>query len=216
MHGRFWPAAVTSQASAMTGDWVVFLVCGGCVALLVWGLILFAVLRWRRRSPSGLPPQFNHNNALEISWTVIPLILVVLLFVYTYRVEAGVEAVAPRPATTIAVTAFRWGWTFAYAGGPTVTGTANAPPTMVLPIGETTRITITSTDVNHAFWVPAFLFKRDAIPGLVTAFDLDPTRAGTFVGKCAEFCGLQHALMGFTVRVVTPAQYATWLHGGTT
>jgi len=202
----------------MTSDWVLFIACGAGVALLVWGLILFAVFRWRVRSSDdgGLPPQFSSNNVLEISWTLIPLALVIALFVFTYRVEARVEAVTPRPAVSVDVTGFRWGWTFAYAGGPTITGTALAPPQLVLPAGETTRISITSSDVNHAFWVPAFLFKRDAIPGLVTTFDLRPVETGTFQGHCAEFCGLQHALMGFTVRVVSPADYTAWLHGGHT
>jgi cytochrome c oxidase subunit 2 len=87
---------------------------------------------------------------------------------------------------------------------------------MVLPLGEVTRIEITSVDVNHAFWVPDFLFKRDAIPGQTTAFDLQPARLGTYLGRCAEFCGLNHALMTFTVRVVTPDDFQRWRTGAPT
>jgi cytochrome c oxidase subunit 2 len=220
VHGQTWPAAATSQASVLASDWVLFTLVGLSVALFVWGLILFAVIRWRRRPPSqsepveDWPPQFRKNNPLEIAWTVAPLLLVIALFVYTYRAEADVEALAPKPDVTVAVNAYRWGWTFTYAGGPTISGSSLKPPQMVLPLGETTRIDLTSVDVNHAFWVPDFLFKRDAIPGRTTSFDVRPSKPGTFVGRCAEFCGLDHALMNFTVRVVPPDEYARWRRGG--
>ena len=77
---------------------------------------------------------------------------------------------------------------------------------MELPLGETAAIAVTSSDVNHAFWIPDMLFKRDAIPGRVTSFDLTPSKLGTFLGRCGEFCGLDHALMTFSVRVVPPAE----------
>ena len=199
----------------LASNWVLFTVAGLIVALIVWGLIVFALLRWRRRGEGdALPPQFRTNNPLEIAWTVIPLVIVCALFVHTFRAEADVEALAPRPDVTVAVNAYRWGWTFAYqGGGPVVDGTAAAPPQMVLPLGETTRIELTSSDVNHAFWVPDFLFKRDAIPGHPSAFDLKPDKPGTYVGRCAEFCGLDHALMSFSVRVVPPDAYARWRKG---
>lgn len=197
----------------LASDWVLFTIAGLAVAVLVWGFIVFCVVRWRRRerdASAPAPPQFRRNNPLEIAWTVVPLIFVCGLFVYTYRAEADVEALTPVPDVRIAVDAYRWGWRFAYAGGPTIHGAADAPPQMVLPLGETARIDLTSSDVDHSFWVPDFLFKRDAIPGHPTAFDLKPTKLGTFLGHCAEFCGLDHALMNFSVRVVPPAQYAAW------
>jgi cytochrome c oxidase subunit 2 len=216
VHGQTWPAAATTQSSVLASDWVLFTLVGLAVALVVWGLILFALVRWRRRPRDGgdaFPPQFRNNDALEIAWTVVPLILVIGLFVYTYRAEANVEALAPKPDVTIAVNGYRWGWTFAYDGGPSVNGAAQNPPEMVIPLGETTRIVLTSSDVAHAFWVPDFLFKRDAIPGRTSSFDLRPSKTGTFLGRCAEFCGLDHALMNFRVRVVPPDEYARWRRG---
>jgi len=121
---------------------------------------------------------------------------------------------------TVRVDAYRWGWQFAYAGGPVVGGSTQSPivglgvappPQLVLPINRTTRIELTSTDVTHSFWVPDFLFKRDAIPGQMTAFDLNPDKLGSFPGRCAQFCGLNHAYMSFIVRVVSAADYAAWL-----
>ncbi len=189
------------------------------VAIVVWSLIFFAALRWRRRPGDALPPQFSSNNVLEISWTAIPIAIVAALFVYTYHAEANVDAVVAHPAVVVDVQAYRWGWTFAYAGGPVVSGASNGPvaggslegpPELVLPLGETTRIVLSSRDVNHGFWVPDFLFKRDAIPGSPSQFDLRPDKEGIFVGHCSQFCGLNHALMQFTVRVVTPAAFARW------
>ena len=196
---------------------------GLIVAALVWGLILFAAFRWRRRDDGdGLPPQFRNNYPLEITWTLVPLIIVCVLFIYTYRAEAGVDAVIAHPDVTVAVRAYRWGWTFAYVGGPVVGGpsvgpvgggapiNAVPPPQLVLPVGETTRIELTSDDVTHGFWVPDFLFKRDAIPGMINTFDLRPDKLGTFLGRCSQFCGYGHALMTFTVKVVTPKAFAAW------
>jgi cytochrome c oxidase subunit 2 len=215
-----WPASATSQATVLGGDWRLFTAVGLIVAILVWGLILFAIVRWRRRPGDETPPQFRNNYGLEIGWTIVPLIIVAALFVYTYRAEARVDALAAHPAVVVAVRAYRWGWNFSYAGGPVVGGASNGPvagsnaatkpPQLVLPLGETTRIELTSDDVTHGFWVPDFLFKRDAIPGMVNAFDLHPDKLGTYLGRCSQFCGYDHALMTFTVRVVTPRAFAAW------
>jgi len=222
MHPLTWPASATAQSTVLSGDWRLFTTVGLIIAALVWGLILFAMVRWRRRDGDDAPPQFRNNYPLEIAWTIVPLIIVAALFVYTYRAEARVDAVSAHPAVVVAVRAYRWGWNFAYAGGPIVGGASagptsgggpdNAvpPPQLVLPVGETTRIELTSDDVTHGFWVPDFLFKRDAIPGMINTFDLRPDKLGTYLGRCSQFCGYDHALMTFTVRVVTPQAFAAW------
>jgi cytochrome c oxidase subunit 2 len=219
MREQTWPALATSQSHALASNWTLFLIVGSCVAVLVWGLIVFALIRYRRSATSGAPPQFSNNYPLEIAWTAIPLVLVCALFIHTYTVESRVDAVVARPDVLVHVNAYRWGWRFVYAGGPTVGGAASSPiggnpvsakPELVLPLGETTRIELSSDDVTHSFWVPDFLFKRDAIPGQTSGFDLQPTRTGTFLGRCAQFCGLNHALMQFTVRVVPPTEFLRW------
>jgi cytochrome c oxidase subunit 2 len=203
----------------MASDWFLFLYVGGAVGLVVIALIAFALVRWRRRPGDSEPAQFRNNYALEIAWTALPIAMVIGLFIFTYRAEARVDDVAARPAVVVDVAAYRWGWTFAYRGGPTVGGSASAPavfgdpgkmPELVLPVGETTRIDLSARDVDHGFWIPDFLFKRDAIPGQTTAFDLTPNTLGTYVGRCSAFCGLDHARMLFQVRVVTPEQFARW------
>jgi cytochrome c oxidase subunit 2 len=196
----------------LADDWKVFTYAALAVALLVWGLIAFAAIRFRKTARNPEPrSQRDTNTALEIGWTIAPLVLVVALFGVTFQIESNVERLDPKAAVRIGVDAFRWGWTFRYRGGPTVYGTADAPPEMVLPLGETVAFDVSSSDVNHAFWVPDMLFKRDAIPGRITSFDLTPVRTGTFLGRCGEFCGLNHATMTFRVRVVSPDDYRKWL-----
>jgi len=203
----------------MASNWSIFVIVASIIAVVVLGLILFPLVRWRRRAGDAEPAQFSNNYPLEIAWTIVPLLIVGGLFVATYGAEARVDAVTDRPAAIVAVDAYRWGWTFAYRGGPTVGGASNGPaslgvaqpmPELVLPVGETTRIELSASDVDHGFWIPDFLFKRDAIPGQTTAFDLSPTRLGTFEGRCSAFCGLQHANMLFRVRVVTPSAFVAW------
>jgi cytochrome c oxidase subunit 2 len=203
----------------MASNWLLFLAVGACVAVIVLGLILFPLVRWRRRPGGPEAQQFSNNYPLEIAWTIVPLLVVGGLFVATYRAEATVDAVTDHPSVIVAVDAYRWGWTFAYRGGPTVGGPSSGPaslgvasrlPELVLPLGETTRIELSAADVDHGFWIPDFLFKRDAIPGQTTDFDLSPTKLGTFEGRCSAFCGLQHESMLFRVRVVTPGSFAAW------
>lgn len=178
----------------------------------MWTLILIAVFRFRRTQENAAARSQKANNPpLEIAWTVAPLVLVVGLFVFTYHIEASVEALAANPPIGVHVNAFRWGWTFTYDGGPTITGNSSNPPEMVLPVGETAAISVTSSDVDHSFWIPDMLFKRDAIPGRTTSFDLTPSKLGTYKGRCGEFCGLNHTLMTFRLRVVPPAEYKRWL-----
>lgn len=212
MHGPSWPAVGSVQASALAQDWLIF-TCGALgLAALVWALIIVAAIRFRRTARNPEPRSQQANNLpLEIAWTIAPLVLVIGLFAYTYHIEAGVEALAADPPVVVSVNGFRWGWTFAYAGGPTISGTSLHPPEMVLPIGETAAIAVTSSDVIHSFWIPDMLFKRDAVPGRSSTFDLTPSKLGTYIGRCGEFCGLNHALMTFRVRVVAPAEYQRWL-----
>ena len=212
MQDQTWPAVSSSQAAALAGDWLLFFYAALAVCVLVWALILYSAIRFRRTARNPEPrSQKDTNIPLEITWTVVPLLMVVGLFGVTQRIESDVEAVRPNAAVDVTVDGYRWGWTFAYRGGPTVGGETQNPPELVLPLGQTAAIHVTSSDVVHSFWVPDMLFKRDAVPGKITTFDLTPSKTGTFLGRCGEFCGLSHALMTFRVRVVAPAEFRRWL-----
>jgi cytochrome c oxidase subunit 2 len=203
----------TREGREIEGLWVVFLWAGLGVAVIVSGLILWTTIRYRRRpGDDDLPPQFREHVGLEIAYTLIPIVIVAVLFLLTVQTESTVERATDRPAASVEVEAHNWSWRFTYRGsGVTIFGTPDEPPEAVLPVGLPVRISLTSPDVIHSFFVPAFLFKRDAIPGRTTTFDLTIDRAGLYQGKCAEFCGLDHWRMRFTIRAVPPAEFEAWL-----
>lgn len=205
------PEGGTEEGRRISDLWAVFFVAGLAVASIVIGLILWSVIRYRKRGDE-LPPQFRLHVPVEITYIVIPVVIVAFLFALTFDTEVDVERLARDPDVTVDVRGFTWSWRFDYRDqGVTVIGTPQQPPELVLPVGRTVRIVLTSGDVIHAFYVPGFLFKRDAIPGRVTEFDLVPQEEGEFRGFCAEFCGLDHARMTFTLRTVSPEEFEAWL-----
>ncbi|HZZ00372.1 MAG TPA: cytochrome c oxidase subunit II [Candidatus Baltobacteraceae bacterium] len=208
MKWLFDPASV--QGVAMAGDWYVFIVAGIAVGIYVYVAILWCVFRYRRRG--GEAQRFEKNTPLELTYTIVPLLIVLGLFAKTFLVERPVDNVASDPQEKVAVTAFRWSWQFSYLGSNVKTiGTPRRPPTLYLPLGRLVEFDLTTADVNHSFWVPAFLFKRDAIPGMTNVFDITPSRTGTFVGRCAQYCGLDHAYMTFAVQVVPAAAFDRYI-----
>ena len=182
----------------------------------VEGFILYAVFRYRRKPGDDvLPEQLHGNTMIEIIWTAIPTVIVFILFGFSMITLGTVEARDETPGTTIEVEGFQWQWTFRYENGATTTGQANEPPELAVPVGESVRLLLTSNDVNHAFYVPDFLIKRDLID---FGDDREPnnleftvTEAGTYSGHCAEFCGEQHAAMLFTVNAMPRAEFDAYI-----
>lgn len=207
------PTAVTSQGRAVNDLWIQFLVPAVVVAAIVWGLTTFAILRYRRRDATSdeLPPQTSGALRLEVAWTVVPIATVLVLFWLTLGAVARIDD-RSAGGIDVAVSAFRWQWQIDYpANGVSVVGLPEAPAEMVVPVGEPVHVTLTSPDVIHSFYVPAFLFKRDAIPGRPTEFEFTVEQPGTYGGQCAEFCGIYHARMKLTVRAVSRAEFEAWL-----
>ena len=207
------PASVTEQGRVVNDLWNVFLVPAIAVAAIVWGLTTIAILRFRRRAstPSEPPPQIAGHTGLEVVWTVVPIAIVAVLFMLTV---GAVNRIYGRTDGGIAVnvTAFRWQWQIDYpADGVSVVGLPDVPAEMVVPVGEPVHVTLTSPDVIHSFYVPIFLFKRDAIPGRPNTFEFTVEVEGTYRGQCAEFCGVNHDRMTFAVRAVPRAEYEAWL-----
>ena len=205
------PDPISSQAEDIVDLWRLFIVASIVVYAIVGGLIVWSIVRYRR-SHAGDPAAFREHIPLEIVYTAVPVVIVVGLFLATYATERVVDSVSEDPDLVVDVTAFTWSWRFAYRdAGVVVTGVAGERPTLVLPQGRTVRISLTSADVIHSFYVPQLLFKRDAVPGRVTEFEITPTRLGTFSGQCGEFCGLDHARMLLAVRVVPAGEFDAWL-----
>jgi cytochrome c oxidase subunit 2 len=213
--GGCLPASVTSQGRAIGGLYLWFAWGGIFVTLLVWTLVTVAVIRGRRaRRTGGLPRQIEGNFVIEGIWTGIPIVTVIGLFVLTLFTLDTVLARSPDPGVSVNVTAFRWQWEFDYPNdGVRVVGRLGDEPELVVPVGEPVHVSLTApaNDVNHAFWVPQFLFKRDAIAGRTSDFDFTVQEAGTFRGQCAEFCGIYHDAMLFSVRAVSRPEYDAWV-----
>jgi cytochrome c oxidase subunit 2 len=182
---------------------------------LVVGLVLWTTVRYRRprdAAPGQLPRQTDANVPIEVFYTVVPLVIVAILFGLTMRTQDRVTRTSDTPDLGVEVTGFQWGWRFRYpTQGVTVVGDANEPPTLVLPVGANVRLRLLAADVIHSFFVPAFLVKRDMIPGVDNSLEIRPTEEGKFPGVCAEFCGLDHWRMTFNVEVVTPAQFQAFI-----
>ena len=203
------------QGVAMRTDWYALIIAGTVVGAYVYGAIAWCLFAYRARAGRAAD-DFEGNPPLEVLYVALPLLIVFGLFLVTLAIEGPIDRVDARPAYRVEVTAFRWSWRFAYAGGRIVSsGTPDRPPTLYLPLERTTQVALRSADVTHSFWIPAFLFKRDAIPGLTNTFDLTPTRAGSFPARCAQFCGLEHAHMTFVVDVMPVRDFDRLLAAGT-
>ncbi|MFE0177022.1 cytochrome c oxidase subunit II [Streptomyces sp. NPDC059002] len=257
------PTPVTEEAprilSLWQGSWAAALATG----VLVWGLILWSVIFHRRsRTKVEVPLQTRYNMPIEALYTVVPLVIVSVLFYFTARDESKLLALEDKPAHTINVVGYQWSWGFNYVenvDGDPATGytykekkkdeklakanvvpkelssiperflkqfpkgaegvyevgtpgernpqNGNPGPTLWLPKGEKVRFVLSSRDVIHSFWVVPFLMKQDVIPGHTNAFEVTPNKEGTFMGKCAELCGVDHSRMLFNVKVVSPERY---------
>ncbi|MFJ9561631.1 cytochrome c oxidase subunit II [Streptomyces fuscichromogenes] len=242
------PTPTTEEAprilSLWQGSWAAAL----AVGVLVWGLIIWsAVFHRRSRTKIEVPAQTRYNMPIEALYTVVPLIIVSVLFYFTARDETKLLSLTDKkPDVTVNVVGFQWSWGFNYitpvdgvtgdaktdpnldaipdrfkkdfpaaAGGVYDVGTPgtknpethNPGPTLWLPKGETVRFVLTSRDVIHSFWVVPFLMKMDVVPGHTNAFQVTPNQEGTFLGKCAELCGVDHSRMLFNVKVVSPELY---------
>jgi cytochrome c oxidase subunit 2 len=179
--------------------------------VLVMGL---AVLRYRRR-PAAKAARWHENNPLEGAYAAFLAVVVAFLLYVTFTAEHQVDTVSARerPSLTIDVTGAKWEWQFALPtyGFSVRSGTVGRQQ-LVVPTGEAIRFNLVSVDVIHSFWIPALRYKRDLIPGATESVTLMFPTAGAFAGQCAEFCGLRHADMVFTVHAVSPAQFEAWAH----
>jgi cytochrome c oxidase subunit 2 len=215
------------------GSWIALLAVGA----VVYFLIIFAALVYRRRrGETGLPVQFRYNLPIEVFFTATPVILILGLFAFTARDENSIEARDPNPDVKIAVYGKQWAWDFNYVNENVYSAgiqaqpqdLRNSPasrpeaaansdfvqstiPQLVLPVGKSVELQLRTRDVNHSFWVIDFLYKKDLLAGQTNYETFTPLRTGTYQGKCAELCGEYHSRMLFTVKVVSPTEYTAYI-----
>jgi cytochrome c oxidase subunit 2 len=193
---------------------------GAWIAAGVVGVITFILIIWpavfhrlKKDSPE-FPKQTQYNVPVEILYTVIPFLIVAVLFAFTAKKESVIVAKTTGPAHEISVKGIQWSWQFGYseAGpGAVVTGTPAQPPTLYLPQGEKIRFEITSNDVVHGFWIPAFMIQIQNLPGVTNKLEFTANKLGTYPGRCNILCGRNHSQMLFKVKVVTPSEYKAYL-----
>jgi cytochrome c oxidase subunit II len=204
---------VASTRSDFSSVWGLYLWLGVGIAVLIFAIVGFAVVRYRAR-PGREASQVEEHNKLEIGAAVVLVAIVALLVYVTFHVEAREDepASAAKGAVKVHVVAFQWGWRFSYPGeGVTVVGNSNHQPNFAVPVGRPVDFSLTSADVIHAMWIPEQRFKKDAIPGKTNRFVMEFGAAGHEAGHCSEYCGLRHTQMGFGVWVLSDGSYKRWL-----
>jgi len=206
------PDPVTETGKDVFNLYLLVLALAAIVFVGVEGFLLYAIFRYRRQPGDDvLPEQLHGNNTVEVIWTAIPTVIVFVLFTFSVITLGEVEARSEDPGVTIEVEGFQWQWTFRYPEGGQQTGTIGDPPTLYVPTNEPVRLVLSTLDVNHSFYVPEFLIKRDLIdfggnrPNNELEFVV--TEAGRYSGQCAEFCGTSHAEMTFVVEAQDRAQF---------
>jgi cytochrome c oxidase subunit 2 len=176
--------------------------------VLVNGILLYSIFAFRRKKgeEDAVGENIHGNTKLEIAWTVIPLITV-LFFAYLGTIVLNDISAAAADELDVNVTARQWSWSFEYPEA----GVKSSE--LYLPAGRKVKLSMTSVDVIHSFWVPEFRVKMDTVPGMTTTLRITPTEQGTYKVRCAELCGTAHAAMLGTIRVVSPEEFEQWLQG---
>ncbi len=210
---------ITNQTGRITNLWVGSWIAALLVGILVWGLIIWCVAVYRKRKDDDqLPVQLRYHVPLEIMYVILPIIMVGVLFYYTARDMSEIQDRSQEPDLTVQVIGKQWSWDFNYVDDDVFdtgqhaqavgeTGVLADQPTLYLPVGERVEFVLDSRDVIHSFWVPAFLYKQDMLPGRTNTFQVVPQVEGEYVGKCAELCGEEHSSMLFNVKVVSREEY---------
>jgi len=214
----------TSNTDRIMDLWVNSWIAALVVGIITWGLIVWCIVAYRRRKGTvGFPRQTSFNLPLEVFYLTIPLFMVLVFFYFTDRDQQAIDDRSKPADVVVDVRGKQWAWDFNYKKGDVVaedlheagvqahlTGEAvdkEKLPTLYLPVGKSVDLELNSRDVIHSFWVPAFLQKRDMIPGKTNYIRFTPTKEGTYDGKCAELCGEYHSEMLFRVKVVSESEF---------
>jgi cytochrome c oxidase subunit 2 len=221
---------ITRQGQVALNLWQGSWVAAWAVGAVVWGMIIWAIIFHRKKASSpAAPAQVRYNLPIEMLYTVVPFIMIGVLFFFTARDENYIDSLSAKPNVVVNVTGFQWSWQFQYPGYPvpgsptgdvTMNGEPWSPtagnsqlPVLIIPDHEVVRFNLVSTDVIHSFWIVPFQFKRDVVPGHPNHFQVYPTKTtGILIGRCTELCGLYHSRMLFRFRIVTPAEFTQWIH----
>ncbi|QDY91079.1 cytochrome c oxidase subunit II [Arthrobacter sp. UKPF54-2] len=218
----------TNHTDRIMDLWVNSWIAALVVGIITWGLMIWCIVAYRRRKGTvGFPRQNSFNLPLEVFYLTIPLFMVLVFFYFTDRDQQAIDNRDQPADVVVDVRAKQWAWDFNYKKGDVVTDDVHEAgvqahltgnevdkeklPTLYLPVNKSVDLELNARDVIHSFWVPAFLQKRDMIPGKTNYIRFTPTKEGTYDGKCAELCGEYHSEMLFRVKVVSDSEFKAHL-----
>jgi cytochrome c oxidase subunit II len=210
----FAPASTPAKMVAHLSVFVLAIT--GIIFVVVFSLLLYSVIKFRERAVDAgrEPAQVYGSTQIELAWTIIPILIVVVLFLATARVIHAIQD-APQPLNAVEVTAIghQYWWEFRYPKLGIVTANELHIPVSDAKNPSPTFLNLLSADTDHSFWVPELAGKTDLVPNHPNKMWMDPHRTGIFVGQCAQFCGVQHAKMLLRISVDSPEDFAAWVHG---
>jgi len=218
------PAAAPLKHEAIFfHDWVLMPIIT-IITLLVLGLLIWIAIRYNKKS-NPVPAKWSHNTVIEVIWTVVPVLILVGISLFSFRLLFAYHDM-PDPDLTVKVTGNQWNWAYEYPDQGVAEYISNMTPEdrapahlyrlaadepMVVPVGKTVRLLVTASDVIHAVALPAFGLKTDAVPGRVNETWFNAEKTGIYYGQCSELCGVDHAFMPMQINVVTEAEFAAWV-----
>ncbi len=209
---------VSTPADAIRRLSLFVLIITGLIFAVVFSLLVYAVSKYRYRSgdDNREPPQVYGSNQVELAWTVVPVLIILVLFFATARVIQSVQDAIPPPgAVQVTAVGHQFWWEFRYPALGVVTANELHVPVSDRSQPTPTFVKLLSADTDHSFWVPQLAGKTDLIPNRMNSLWIDPHETGMFVGQCAQYCGTQHAKMLLRVYVDSPEQFAAWVSAQT-
>ncbi len=199
------------------------------ISLFVLGLLIWVVVRYNKKA-NPTPAKFSHNTLLEVAWTLIPVLILMFIAIFSFGLLFKYHNM-PKPDLTVKAVGYQWNWGYEYPdqkipefisnmlpedevakrGLPKDLYRLAATEPMVVPVNKVVRVQVTGADVIHAFALPAFGLKTDAIPGRLNETWFKAEKVGTYYGQCSELCGVDHAFMPIEIKVVTQAEFDAWV-----
>jgi cytochrome c oxidase subunit 2 len=224
------PAASVLKHDAIWFHNVILMPIITIITLFVAGLIAWIVIRYNAKS-NPIPAKFSHNTTIEIIWTVVPVIILMVIAIFSFRLLFAYNDM-PKPYMTVKATGYQWYWGYEYpdqkiseitslpltkeqAEAKKVPYLLAADKPLVVPVNQVVRVQVTGADVIHAFALPAFGLKTDAIPGRLNETWFKAEKVGTYYGQCSELCGVDHSNMPIEIKVVSQAEFDAWVKSKT-
>ncbi|PVM89499.1 cytochrome c oxidase subunit II, partial [Caulobacter radicis] len=221
-------ASVLKHDAIWFHDWVLMPIITA-ITLLVLGLLVWIAIRYNKKA-NPVPAKFSHNTTIEIIWTIVPVLILMIIAIFSFRLLFKYNDM-PKPYMTVKATGYQWYWGYEYPdqkvpeiiskvlseeevaakGLPHSVYRLAADNALVVPVNQVVRVQVTAADVIHAFALPAFGLKTDAIPGRLNETWFKAEKVGTYYGQCSELCGIDHAFMPIEIKVVTQAEFDAWV-----